>query len=704
MKKFASFILLFSASALPAMAQKYVNTRPVAEEWASKPIVHPAPPEYANESAIVLLNDVSLDYRAEGESINMYTSEHRIVKVLDDHGIERFNTLDIPVYFDTRVPLIKARVILPNGKTREINKEMMLVTRNPHGYHSVIIALEGVEKNAEIEYLIKEIHPASLFGSMPFQGNIPVLETHFTMSCPKNYYFSERGYNGFPTAKDTLINNRRRISISVYDIPKLRPEPHSFYDLYTMRAEYRLDHNYEHNATNKLMTYTWDSLGRKFYNEYYKITEKERAAVNQYLSELGVRPSTKEYDKMKKIETGIKTTIAQYGFVSYDDGREVNATKEIRSISVYDVNYDEPRNPLDSILSKRAATPAGIIKLFVACFVQAGVNFELGLVGDRHEHVLNTDFVNWDNLNEHLFYFPDFKKFLDPSRPLYRYPMVPAQLVNNKGIFCAIPANGYVTGNLVKIRKITSLPAAANQSNIAAAVSFDKDMNAQVDISYSFTGYPSSDLRTQLLTTTKERQKDLVKNIISFGKKEGDIQKYTITNETPDSYYGNKPLEITATVNTTELTEDAGKNTIFKVGEIIGHQTELYNEEERVLPVDLDYAQTYNRTITVNLPVGAKILNPEVLRKHAEYVNRDIEPVISFNSDYKLIPDKKKGDKLVIKISESYVQLHFSPEYYSRYREVVNAAADFNNASLLIARKDTGKKKAMKPDPRISKK
>jgi hypothetical protein len=691
MRKLASFVFIFSLAALSGSAQRYTNARPAEEEWVSKPIIHPVPPEYANEPAIVLLNDVSMDYRVEGQSVNMYTSQHRIIKVLDDRGIENFNTLDLPVYFGTRVPSVRARVIQPNGKVKEIVKDMILVTRNPMGYWSIIIAMEGVTKNSEIEFLINEIHSAEFFGDERFQFGIPVLETHFSMSYPKNYFFEEKGYNGFPDVQDTLINNRRHISVSVYDIPKLRPEPASFYDLYTMRAEFRLDHYYEENATNKRILYSWEYVGRKYYDSYYKTNEKEKAAVNQFLSELGVRPNGNEFENLKKIENGIKTMISQYAFVDYDDRKEVLATRQIRSVSIYDVAADETKNPLDSIISKRAATSSGIIKLFVACFVQAGVNFEYGAAGNRHEHLFDSKFVNLANLDEPLFYFPDFKQFLDPVREYYRYPVVPEWVLNNKGVFCTIPPNGFVTGPVSKIRKITALPGSETQSNIAAAVSFTKDMDAQVDVSYSYTGYESADLREELATITKEKQKDLVKKTVSFAGKPDDILKYTISNETPDNYYENKPLEITATVNTSALTEDAGKNYLFKVGKIAGNRNQLYNEDKRKLPVDLDYPYSSTRTITLNLPVGYKVLNPEALRMHAEYVNSDLKPAVSFKSDYTLTSDKKNGDKLVITVSEYYDQLHFSPEYYDRYRKVVNMSADFSHVALLISKKDNGK-------------
>ena len=189
MKKLASFIFIFSLATLPVSAQQYTNARPAEEEWAKKPVFHPVPPQFANEPAYVVSDNISVDCRVEANTLNAYYNRHRIVKVLDDLGIEIFKTVDIPVYSGTRVPLVRARVILPDGKTKEIAKDMILVTKNPNGYWTIIVALEGLAKNSEIEYLIKAISPASYFGSMTFQEVIPVMESHFSMSYPKNYYF-----------------------------------------------------------------------------------------------------------------------------------------------------------------------------------------------------------------------------------------------------------------------------------------------------------------------------------------------------------------------------------------------------------------------------------------------------------------------------------------------------------------------------------
>lgn len=672
MKKTSAFILLFSVAALTVSGQKRLNQKPKQVEWSENPTIHDLPPEYNHESALMLLHDVSLDYRYMGKGVEVYYTQHRLVKVLDDRGIEMFNKVSIPVGSRTRVPLIKARTILPNGKVYEIPKDMIKVTRNEYGQYEIVFAMEGVEKNAEVELLLKEIRSFSLFGSEAFQYQVPVASTHFDISYPKEMVFEEKGYNGFPNAKDVLANNRRHISIEVHDIPALRKEPNSFYDLHRMRAEYRIQKFVDPNDIDTAQIYTWDDLARRIYNEYYTITDKERAAVNKYLVTLGVSNTDKESLKIKKIEDGLKKNIVLYP--EMDDEGEV----------------------LDSVINNKAASTTGYIRLFAACFAQADVKAELGQAADKREHRFDMKFENWGNLDTYLFYFPGEKKFLSPLSVYYRYPVVPTEVLGTKGVFCSIPPKRDVTSPLVDIRTITPLTAEQNQHNIASGVSFDREMNAQIDIAYSYTGYAAADLRKALLLEPQSKEKELVRKLVTIADKPENLIKYTISKEAIHHTANNSPLEITASVATSDLTEKAGTKYLFKVGELIGPHEGLYNEKERVLPVDMDYATSMNRTITVNLPKGFKVLNADALKMHAEYVDRSLKPVISFNSDYVLKKDKKNGDKLVITVSEYYPQVHFSTNEYDRYRAVVNTAADFYKVSLVLDGKFPPEKKAKK--------
>lgn len=667
---------------MPAMAQNWsvYNTR---SEWDSKPIVHPVPPEYNNEPAFFVLNDLSMDYRHEGRnSTNVYYTMHRIVKVLDNRGIESFNTVSIPVNFGTRVPSIKARTILPNGQVREIPQSMIKVTKDPTGRYKIVFAMEGVEKNAEIEMIVKTIRPASYFNELTFQYSIPVLHSTFSMSYPKDLTFRERGFNGYPTVKEEESKTRKSMKIAVHDIPAAHEEPHSFYSQNVMRAVISIkDFAADFDKTQEL---NFDSLARYIYTTNYKYTTREKGAVNKFLMELGVDVRNKERDNIIRIENGIKTRITQYALVDYEDRDQVIPSRgQFRSLSLYDVDHDADRDVLDSVLSKHAATPEGMVRLFAACFTQAGIAHELGLTANRQEYVVNSNMPNLNEMDTWLFYFPKEKKFLAPVNTFYRYPMVPAEVTGNKGVFCTMPAGKSRTEMLQPIyemRKVAPFSYKESVASVNANVSFNKEMDALLDISYAYTGYEAADLRTTLAVIPRDKIKDLVKQQVTVADKHADILNYTISGEGFQAYNTNKPLEIYASVQNSSLMAKAGKDKyLFSVGHIIGQQDELYNEDERHMPVDLVYPHSYSRTITVNIPKGYKVTNLGSLKLDADHIDDDGNVVMAFKSDY-----RADGNKLIITVSEFYNQLHFEVTDYERYRKVVNTAADFSKVVLLL--------------------
>jgi hypothetical protein len=685
MKKLSILFLLFSLVAIPVSAQKKLSVKPKYVAWAANPVVHPVPPEHASEQAIYLNHDISLDYRMEGRNLYTFYTEHRLIKVLDEKGIESFSTVTIPVNRGVRVPSIKARTISPNGQVMNIAKNMIMVSKDDHGRNVIKIAMEGVVKNAEIELLMEQIWPSSHFGTFNFQYSFPVAETRFSLSCPKNLVFEVKSYNGFPTGWDRVVNNRRQIEIVTSDIPALREEPYSFYDLHRMSLEYRLKNNTNNTETPKFNT--WDDFGRMLYDNNYKISQKEKAAVNKFLTEIGVRPNGNESENIKKIEDGIKRKIVLYDYVNYEEQKEILATRAMRSISLYSADYDETKEPLDSIISKRAATPSGYVKLFAACFVQSGVRHEVGMGYDRTEYRFNKNFENWNAMDYHLFYFPNQKKFMAPTAIYLRYPFINTELVGGKGVFCNIPPNGVVSGTLQNTRALAPFSTKETYANISAGITLTKDFESQTDIVYSYSGYMSSSLREKFALSTKENAKDIVKDVVTIAGQPQNIVKYTVSNTGFQHFNSNKPLEIYASVNTTGLVEKAGNNYLFKIGKVIGKQDELYSETERTMPVDLQYPYNHSRTITVNIPKGYKILNPEALRLTEDYIDANERTVISFTSDYTIQNDKIKGDKLVVTVKEYYSQLHFPITEYARFRKVINAAADFNKVSLLIGKK-----------------
>ncbi len=667
MKKLTIFMFSLLVASFAAEAQQDRSMK--APGWDPKPQMHAVPPAYFNEHAVMLFQSETRDYKYEGKDVTLYSTEHTLIKVLDRTGIESFNQIPVPFKDgQTRVDSIKARTILPDGTTRDLKYEMLYV-----GGQSLFFALDGVEKNAEIEILVKYKSISSYFGTIHFQHRMPVLNTYFELNYPKEMTFNTKGYHGFPSGTEQIVGGHKQVKIAVANIPALQDQQQSFYDLYLMRLDYAIDHYTSRGGYETGESFTWDKFAQRLYNRFYNLGKDDNAAVGKYLTSLGIHGGETEAEKIKMIEDGIKTGIVEYSMM-------LGRTRD--------------NNNLDSIITRKSATSEGMVRLFCACLRVAGINHELGMTTNREEHLLDEKFVNWSPLEDYVIYFPRQNKYLAPNHPFLRYPEIPHTMIANKGIFCKTnPETGFAIGSEVAssgaiIRKIPAPAASYSRIDQNIGITFNDDLEPEAEVTYSYTGYGAADLRTTLAEANAEGKKKIIENHILLADKREKIVKYSTVNEAFNSVYTKKPLEIKATVRVPQLMDKAGTKYMFRIGDVIGNQTNMYDtHQERILPVDIDYPNTQTRVITVNLPAGTKILNPEALRIHAAHEDRDNGNVTSyFNSDYTLV-----GNKLTVTVTEAYNQLHYTVYEYPNYKKVVNAAADFNKVSIVLEQTKTNR-------------
>jgi len=652
MKKIALYIYGSMVMVISAQSQEKI-----VEDWQGKPRSHSVPAEYALESAIVIEENVRLKYVDEDDKqLWMHMTKHRIIKIMDEKGIEDFNKMSIPVYSDEVMEVIKARTILANGTVIDVQKDQMKESISDDGGKNIVFAMDGLEKNAEVELSFRYKKPAATFGKEFFQFSIPVVHATFDLSSPSRMEFEEKGYNGFPTTSDSLIDGTRYLHVEQNKIPALRSEDYSFLDINRMRAEYKISYMPEEN--NMVRKFTWQELAERLYSAAYVLSDKENNAIEMYLNNIGVANTDHEEDKIIMIERAIKNDITLYKKMDGD-----NACK------------------LDNVITTKSATEAGLIHLFAACFSKAGVKNELGLTTNRGLNLFDPEFENWNALENYVFYFPSLKKFLSPASIYIRYPFTSTEVLNNKGVFCKLTTIGDVTNAIANIRTISPESAVNSQNDILADILLSNNMEATADITYSCTGYCAMGNRELIMFLPKDKLKELVQSIVSVADKPEDILKYAITGDSFENYTINKPLLIKAEVAMPQFVEKAGTKYLLRIGDVIGKQTELYQTEERKQPVDFEYPHYLNRTITVNIPEGYKIINPDATKIQADYKDEAGKATIGFYSDYKI-----EGNKLIVNISEFYSQIHFPLSNYEAFRKVVNASADFNKVKLLIGK------------------
>jgi hypothetical protein len=105
----------------------------------------------------------------------------------------------------------------------------------------------------------------------------------------------------------------------------------------------------------------------------------------------------------------------------------------------------------------------------------------------------------------------------------------------------------------------------------------------------------------------------------------------------------------------------------------------MYQEKQRVLPIENDYNREYHRILTFIIPEGYQI-------KNLEQLNLSVQPfknnAAGFVATYKI-----EGNKLIVTCDEVYNQIHFPLEEAEQYRSVINAAANFNKIVLVLEKK-----------------
>lgn len=647
----ATAIILASLSA----AHKASAQMQYPISWEAKPAIHSLPDKWKKHSAVVLSDQRRLEYRQEADkSLYVYRTFHRVIRLLDDKGVESFNKFTIPIGKDRKMVTLKARTILPGGKVINVEEAAIKQVQGENGMPQYLFAMDGVEKGAEVELLYTERKPFAVFGGETFQTVIPVLNADFSLIAPGHLLFDFAGYNGYPKAEDSTVSSLHFYHSGNKNLDALEEEEYSNADANKQRIDYKL--SYVKGEQTSTRRFTWNELVKDVYEKYETFTPKELKLVTKYLATLEIAAEDDDLAKIQKIEQGMKT-----------------------GINISDDIPDETYEAFDKIIDKKLTTEKGFARLMAACLTVAGVKHEFGLTASRYDHIIDEDLELWSMLGQFVIYFPKQKMYMAPAATTYRAPFVPNGYLGNKGIFCKTTAIGDLTSAIPDIRSITPLPMDKSASGVEADITFNASMVPMVNMTHNYLGFSAVSLRPVFQFVGKDKEKEVITNILGLKSKEEDISDYKIENKGYKAYYKDKPLKINAMMQAPQLMEKAGPKYLFSVGAIIGVQQEMYKDEERKQPIDVNYCHTLPRTINITIPQGYKVANPGSLRIHVTDKNSEGTETMGFVSDYKI-----NGDVLTVNINEFYGQLNYPVSEYGIFRKVINAAADFNKVVLIF--------------------
>src|SRR6185503_13726856 len=341
------FLLIASAAAQQLLAQ---TPNIEKETWVDKPAIHAIDNKYSEEAAVIIFDKKRIEFVDESkDQMTEYSTVHRIVHINDDRGIEGFNKIYLGLSENSDITDVKARSILPGGKTLELDKSNIKDVKEQDGNTYKIFAVDGLEKGCEVEYYYTIKQSTTFFGRETIQERIPVLETTFQVMAPARLKFEIKPYNFSVSATDSVTGNKRIVQCTVKNTPGLDEEKYAYFGANVYRIEYKLSYNESSSAAERL--FTWDELAKRVYSVYSDYADKENKAVSDLVAANGWGKLPDEVAKITAVEDFIKKNF------SY--------TEDLNSVG---------GNTLATVLHDKIGGTIGTMRLYTAIFQNLGVN------------------------------------------------------------------------------------------------------------------------------------------------------------------------------------------------------------------------------------------------------------------------------------------------------------------------------------------
>lgn len=614
------------------------------------------PLKYANENEIVLHKDLKIYLETNANGAFQYFLYHEKTLLNSDQAVERNNRIYVPFREGEQLLVNKVRVIGKNGKITELKKSDILEeTDEERGLSYQYYAVNGLEKGAVLEKIFVLRQTPELRGkTVVFQETDPIVKGSFELIFPDHLQFKYKSANGLPEAEleQNYKTDFSKISITFGNIDALPDdELYSNWNAHAQKFTYKLQTNV---VAGLFSLNTYNEFAQNIYaNLYTKHDKKSVKALDQFAKKIKVVTPT--LNQIREIERKVKESI---NFNRY---------------------YEDNKN-LAEIFDSKQANILEILQVYAYLFDKFNIPIEFVFTSDRAQHVFDDDFDTYDNLKEILIYFPNDKIFMEPLSFEYRAPLFSFTFAGQNGLFIVPKEFGKMTIGVPVIKKIEH-PTSLSPNTLNISINLREDINNPTVVSKKyFGGYAGAQLQPLKDMVPPEIYPELFRQFAENYTQGGELLKMEFENEGTEKV-GLLPFGFHLTYEGGVLIQKAADVYLLRLGETIGQQLEFYQDHERILPVEIDFPARYQRTITILMPEGFTLANPEDFN----FVERvfDGEVIIAEFS----VKTRVDGNKIIVENEEFYSRIHYPLSIFKDYTRVINAAADFNKRVAVIKKK-----------------
>jgi len=644
----ATFICLFSFLATAQKYKDYDFPEGVPSYDSSLKQYEEAVIDYQYSLEFVINENSELLYK-----FVMYTT-----LVNSDEAIEANNKIYLSAN-NTDYLFQKARVIKPDGSMRNLNKSDIKEGTYENDGREIkynYYALEGLEKGSIIQQATLQKKQPSYYGDLIYlQGNEFRLKQDFELIAPSYLIFDFKTLNGdFEVEKDTNESEINRWYVELDSTARIKDQGGFYPDVVKQGLLYKLD---RHTTQNRADITTYSNAAQYMHEQVNpELSKKQEKALRKMLKDMDLNGKA-ELEQIYAIESYVKDNF-----------------------QIVD-NNTEQLTDLDIILENKAMGSTGSTMLFESLLKLMEIENQLVVTTDRSELRFDPEFEAYLYLDEYLLYFPDHELYIAPTVQFGRKKYIPKLWTDNYGLFISTVELGDISTAVAEIKYIEPLSASENFDKMTIEVDFSESIaNPEIEVTKEMMGYTATFLQPYFQLMDEEAVSNLKSSITSMVHEDIKSEDVEFTN-TDTEDYGVNPLKLHFTTNQHPFVEQAGEDYLFKIGELIGPQMEMYQESERQFPVEADNNRSYQRTITFKVPEGYQVKNLEKLNFIKGNGNRE-NASMYFSSKV-----TEKDGVYTVYSEEFYEQTKVPLDEYESYAEVINAAADFNKIVLVLEKR-----------------
>ena len=638
-KKFLVLKILLIVSYFNTYSQSYLNI-----DWDSdKTISFPS-----DNDLYGIFNNHYVEYFKSKftEEVYVYETRHTKTKInrinnpLDNEII--ISKINVSEIVDVRAKIINQDTIISYGF--EEMKKMINSDDSDENYNNYKLPNLDEGDIVEIMYTVKK--DFNFNGNKIIEESYPILLSKFIL-IENNFKSNIKIYNSNNSfVSDIIFDGKKSKQIIFNNLNATANEQYSTPIANKIKISYQC---YENRDDVSQIEY-WGNLVQNVSELFFPKTVNEKAE-----------------EILREIKNG-------YVKIPWNELKIANAIDEYIKNNFVISDEDDPKlNDIEYILNNKISNDFSIIQVYSSLFKEADIEYEVAISCNRYFLKFDPELFDPNQLREFLIFLPNQEKYISPNRVEYRVSEAPEDLLGNYGIFIDKDLDYYFS-------EITLFDQDFSQIKKNIEVNISRNLNkTKINESRLFSGYWAITNRNYIYLSENEKTDFLVDFFTVNGLDNKKVSNYNIKNFDISHNTYNTPLEITSTISTSDLIEEKEGLTYLKIGKVIGLQSNLFDEKERINPIEINFPNSYDYNIKVNIPRGYKIVDFSELNKSKEYISVD------GNSTAKFLSKATVNENVLnINIKEYYKELRYSKKRYQEFREVINAAAKFYESSVRI--------------------